>query len=217
MAADPKDMTPASGDGLKIRPIYVLAALAVVFAFAFFNGIENLFKRWGEQQELSHGYFLPVIAGWMLWSRRSAIIGSLGKPAAIGMVGVVTAIIILILSELTVSSLMIFQHFAMILLFGSLALALGGRNVFLISLLPIAFLLFMVPPPYWAITVLSQQFQFWSSQLGAWMIGLFGIPVFLSGNIIDLGDYQLAGRRRLQRIAVSFSLSEPRLFGGIPF
>ncbi len=191
MAASTDEKTPASKTGVKIRPVFILAAIAVVFAFAFFNGIENLFKRWGEQQELSHGYFLPVIAGWMLWSRRNAIAGSLGKPAAIGLVGVSAAILILILSELTVTSLMIFQHLAMILLFASLALALGGRNVFWISLLPISFLLFMVPPPYWAITVLSQQFQFWSSELGAWMISLMGIPVFLSGNIIDMGDYQL--------------------------
>lgn len=191
MAVSTDEMTQAPKSSSNLRPVYILAAIAVVFAFAFFNGIENLFKRWGEQQELSHGYFLPVIAGWMLWSRRSAVLGSLGKPSAIGLVGVAAAILILILSELTVTSLMIFQHFAMILLFASLALALGGRNVFVIALLPILFLLFMVPPPYWAITVLSQQFQFWSSELGAWMIRLSGIPVYLSGNIIDMGNYQL--------------------------
>ncbi len=191
MANSPTEKISMPGTGFKIPPAFMLAAIALVFVFAFYNGIENLFKRWGEQQELSHGYFLPVIAGWMLWSRRAAVTASLGKPALIGLAGIAAATLILILSELTVTSLMIFQHFAMILLFASVALALGGRNVFLISLLPISFLLFMVPPPYWAITVLSQQFQFWSSQLGAWMIELFGIPVFLSGNIIDMGDYQL--------------------------
>ena len=183
--------TRISFDALKSPLALMMAALAAAFGFAFFNGIENLFKRWGEQQELSHGYFLPVIAGWMLWSRRDAIVASLGKPNLIGLAGVAAATVILILTELTVTSLMIFQHFAMILLFASMALTLGGRNVFWISLLPVAYLIFMVPPPYWAITVLSQQFQFWSSQLGAWLIGLFGIPVFLSGNVIDLGDYQL--------------------------
>ena len=191
MANSTREQIPASSSSNKLSPALVLAALALVFVFAFFNGVENLFKRWGEQQELSHGYFLPAIAGWMLWSRRSTIIASLGKPALIGMAGIATATLVLILSELTVTSLMIFQHFAMILLFASLSLALGGRNVFWIALLPISYLLFMVPPPYWAITVLSQQFQFWSSQLGAWMIGLFGIPVFLSGNVIDMGNYQL--------------------------
>ena len=172
-------------------PLYLLVALAAAFAFAFFNGIENLFKRWGEQQELSHGYFLPLIAGWMVWTRRDAILKSLGQPALIGLVGAAVAIVILILTEMTVSSLMVFQHGAMVLLMGSLALALGGRNVFWITLLPVFYLLFMIPPPYWAITVLSQTFQFWSSELGAVMIRMFGIPVYLSGNILDIGDHQL--------------------------
>ncbi len=180
-----------SGAGFNPRPLYLVAALAAVAAFAFWGGIENLFKRWGEQQELSHGYFLPVIAGWMIWARREALRGSLGKPVLLGVAGVAVSAIVLVLSELTVTSLMIFQHLAMILLFSSLALALGGWRVFWLTLLPIGFMLFMVPPPYWVITVLSQQFQLWSSQLGVAMIELLGIPVFLSGNIIDLGDYKL--------------------------
>jgi len=128
----------------------------------------------------------------MLWDRREALLASKSRPEALGLIGVVVSIIILLLSEMTVTSLMIFQQLALILLFASLALALGGRGLLWIAVVPLAFLLFMVPPPYWFITVLSWNFQFWSSQLGVWMIELFGIPVFLSGNIIDLGDYQLA-------------------------
>lgn len=177
---------------LTLRPAHIVLALVIAaFVFAFFNGIENLFKRWGEQQELSHGYFLPLIAGWMVWARRDALAASLARPMTLGLAGVAIATVVLVLSELTVTSLMIFQHLAMILLFASATMALGGRHVFWLTLLPIGFLLFMVPPPYWAITVLSQKFQFWSSQLGVFMIERFGVPVFLSGNIIDLGDYQL--------------------------
>ncbi|MEO1137445.1 MAG: VPLPA-CTERM-specific exosortase XrtD, partial [Pseudomonadota bacterium] len=180
-----------SGAGFTLRPIYIVGAVGVVAALAFAGGIENLFKRWGEQQELSHGYFLPVIAGWIIWSRRDALRGSLGQPARLGLAGVAVSAIVLVLSELTVTSLMIFQHLAMILLCSSLALALGGWRIFWLTLLPVGFMLFMVPPPYWAITILSQQFQLWSSQLGVWMIELLDIPVFLSGNLIDLGDYKL--------------------------
>ena len=169
-----------------------IGGLALLTGIAFFNGIENLFKRWGEQQELSHGYFLPLITAWMLWERRDALSGSLSRPDVLGLAGVAVSAVILLLSEMTVTSLMIFQQLALVLLFASLSLALGGRSFLKLAIIPIAFLLFMIPPPYWVITVLSWNFQFWSSQLGVWMIELFGIPVFLSGNIIDLGDYQLA-------------------------
>lgn len=174
------------------REVWIFSALmTTAIGVAYFSGLGNLLKRWGEQQELSHGYFLPFIALWMMWTRRTALIASLSKPRTLGLAGVVVASILVVLSELTVTSLMIFQQLALILLFASLALAIGGRSFFMLSLVPISFLLFMVPPPYWVITVLSWKFQFWSSTLGVLMIKPLGIPVFLSGNVIDLGDYQL--------------------------
>lgn len=191
MSEEDNPKQPEQRSAFDMRSVYIVGALALVTVLAYAGGIENLFKRWGEQEELSHGYFLPVIAGWILWSRRGALEGSLGKPVTLGLLGVLVSSIVLVLSELTVTSLMIFQQLAMILLFSSLALTLGGWKVFWLSLMPVGFLLFMVPPPYWAITILSQQFQLWSSQLGVWMIELLGIPVLLTGNIIDLGNYKL--------------------------
>lgn len=174
------------------REVMLLGGLTVAaIGIAYSSGIANLLKRWGEQEELSHGYFLPLIAAWMLWTRRDALLASLSKPRIAGLFGVAAASALVVLSELTVTSLMIFQQLALILLFGSLALAIGGRGFFRLAIVPIAFLLFMVPPPYWVITVLSWKFQFWSSTLGVMMIKPLGIPVFLSGNVIDLGDFQL--------------------------
>lgn len=184
-------VTMSVSGGRPSRALLLAAGLAVTIVFAFWGGIANLLMRWGEQQELSHGYFLPVIAGWFVWARRDALRASLGKPEALGLAGVALSTVVLVLTELTVTSLMIFQQLALIGLISSLALALGGWSIFRLTLLPIGFLLFMVPPPYWAITVLSQQFQLWSSQLGVLMIEALGIPVYLSGNIIDLGDYKL--------------------------
>ena len=184
MTETPQETPPAPKKGFELRPVYLVGLLGLVIVLAFYGGIENLFKRWGEQQELSHGYFLPLIAGWMLWSRRDALEQSLGKPELLGLAGVVIAAVVLILSELTVTSLMIFQQLALLGLFSSLALTLGGWSLFWLTLLPVGYMLFMVPPPYWAITILSQQFQLWSSQLGVAMIEALGIPVLL-------GDYKL--------------------------
>lgn len=188
------DRVKAALAGLKAadrRTVLLLAAVAAATAFAFWNGLGNLLKRWSEQQELSHGYFLPAIAAWLIWERREAISANLDRPALLGVAGVAVAAVILILSEMTVTSLMVFQHLALVFLLASMAFALGGRGVFIVTLLPIAYLLFMVPPPYWVITVLSWKFQFWSSALGVFFIELFGVPVYLSGNVIDLGDYKL--------------------------
>lgn len=56
---------------------------------------------------------------------------------------------------------------------------------------PVLHLIFMLPLPqfiYWKFSVFLQLI---SSEIGVWFIGMAGIPVFLEGNVIDLGVYKL--------------------------
>jgi exosortase D (VPLPA-CTERM-specific) len=52
-------------------------------------------------------------------------------------------------------------------------------------------LLFMVPLPEFLYQDVSASLQLLSSEIGVWFIRLFGISVYLEGNVIDLGIYQL--------------------------
>ena len=57
--------------------------------------------------------------------------------------------------------------------------------------LPVLHLIFMLPLPqfvFWKVTIILQLI---SSALGVWFIEVMGIPVFLEGNVIDLGVYKL--------------------------
>lgn len=56
---------------------------------------------------------------------------------------------------------------------------------------PVLHLVFMLPLPqfiYWKLSIFLQGV---SSELGVWFVTLAGIPVYLDGNIIDLGIYKL--------------------------
>ena len=55
----------------------------------------------------------------------------------------------------------------------------------------VAFLIFMVPLPNFLYFNLSQKLQLISSSICVEVIRLFGVSVFLEGNVIDLGNYKL--------------------------
>ncbi|MEO8225750.1 MAG: VPLPA-CTERM-specific exosortase XrtD, partial [Gammaproteobacteria bacterium] len=55
----------------------------------------------------------------------------------------------------------------------------------------LVFLLFMVPLPAFIQFNLSSDLQLISSELGTGMLRLMGLSVYLEGNVIDLGTYQL--------------------------
>lgn len=188
-------MTVESGESAVLEngkartAMMAIAVSAGLLGVLFWDALGNLWARWGEQQELSHSYFIPFISIWLVWTSRKAIASSVGSPSWTGVALLFVAGCLLVLGKLTFAY--IFQHIALVLAIAGLTAGLGGVSLLRVTAAPIAFLLFAVPPPYWVITVLSWNFQQMSSILGVWMIELMNIPVYLSGNIIDLGEYKL--------------------------
>ena len=56
-----------------------LAALLIFIVLA--EGWHGLWHRYTTQEEYSHGFLIPVISAWLLWTRRDAIAGSVGTPS----------------------------------------------------------------------------------------------------------------------------------------
>ena len=55
---------------------------------------------------------------------------------------------------------------------------------------PLFYLIFMLPLPNFLYWPLSIKLQMISSEIGVAFIQLFNVPVFLGGNVIDLGEYE---------------------------
>jgi exosortase D (VPLPA-CTERM-specific) len=168
----------------------VLAAAAILVAFiGFSGGLKDLPRRWAVQEEYSHGFLIPVIAVWLLWTRRDALRANIGQPSWLGPLIILLAALLHIVGKL--SSLMLLPQLAFILALIGTVLAGGGIPLLKVTWLPIAFLLFAIPLPYVIDAGLSFQLQLLSSQIGVFFIRLFQIPVYLEGNVIDLGVYKL--------------------------
>ena len=168
----------------------LLLCIAVVIAFAAFSGgLFALVERWSRQEEYSHGFLIPLVAAWMLWSRRDAVIASVGKPSWAGPAVIFLAAIMLIIGELSAFFLLLQLGFVVALL--GIVLSVGGTSLLKVTFIPIAFLVFAIPLPYFIDTELSFRLQLISSELGVFFIRLFGVSVYLTGNVIDLGNYKL--------------------------
>ena len=168
----------------------LIVCLSVVVAFVVFSGpLYELVVRWHRQEEYSYGFLIPPIVAWLLWSRRHAIVASVGRPSWFGFGLILIAAAMRIVGEL--SALFVLSQVGFILVLFGIALGFGGRSLFRVVFVPILFLAFAIPLPYFLEASLSWRLQLISSQLGVWFIRLFQIPVFLQGNVIDLGVYKL--------------------------
>ncbi|MCP4304732.1 MAG: exosortase, partial [bacterium] len=165
--------------------------LAILGGVAFFwDGIASLVSAWS-RPEYSHGYFIPFIAlGLFLVKakpvdrhpsptpRWRAYFAILVAGVVLGLIGNLTGIPDIVTYGLIVS------------IAGLAFIASRGRHRTAI-LVAVLYLCFMLPLPNFVYWPLSIKLQLLSSEIGVAFIWWFGIPVYLDGNIIDLGVYQL--------------------------
>lgn len=165
-------------------------ALAVAGCVIFFwDGIVSLLEAWS-RPEYSHGPLIPLIAGFLLLrelKRRPLEIEPGGRLP--GLFVTVFGIVGGLLGNLT--QIPYFITYGLIIVIAGLTLVVAGAKQGMRFWSVWVYLLFMLPLPtamYWQ---LSGQLQFISSRLGVEFIQTMGIPVYLDGNVIDLGIYKL--------------------------
>jgi exosortase D (VPLPA-CTERM-specific) len=164
-----------------------IAALLILIVFR--EALVELVKRWEIQEEYSHGFLIPIIAAWLLWMRRGVLASSVGSPTWVGPMFVALALLVHLIGQL--STIVIISQLAFIAALLGIILAIGGFSLFKPCFVAIAFLIFAIPLPYFINASLSLELELISSRLGVALISLFNIPVYLEGNLIDLGSYQL--------------------------
>ena len=166
-----------------------VAAIALVaFYFLFIDSIVRVWSTY-KRPEFSHGYLVPLITAWLIWQRRRLIwelrdhgapTGGIPVAAGIGLALLAHAANIVSLPYLAIPPVLV----------GLVAVALGWRSARLVAV-PTAFLLFGFPLPDTLFVKVSTTLQLLSSQIGAGLLDGLGVPVFLDGNIIDLGRMKL--------------------------
>jgi exosortase D (VPLPA-CTERM-specific) len=169
-------------------PVWLAVALVAVLAF-FWDGLVSLFAAW-QRPEYSHGYIIPVIAIYLAFKRYKPEAGASAGPSPwIGLPALGFGLLIGLFGKLAGIPDIVTYGF-LIAVAGFAFLALGFRAA--ARLWPAwLYLCFMLPLPNFIYWPLSIKLQFLSSQIGVALIKVMGVPVYLDGNIIDLGSYQL--------------------------
>jgi len=162
---------------------------AALLGFVYYDGLSYMVEIWERQEEYSHGFLIPLIALFFIWQKKDELekLPFVGSWA--GVVILLLGVGLFFLGELS-SLYIIVQYSFLVSLFGLLLAWLGWPGVKVIWV-PFLFLLFMIPLPNFLYQGLSAQLQLISSEIGVWVIRLFGISVYLEGNVIDLGTYKL--------------------------
>lgn len=161
----------------------------IISALPFYDGIAVMVRQWINQEEYSHGFFLPVIAVFMVWQKRFELQKLVLSGSYFGVGLVALGLFLSVMGELATVFEII--EYGFVITLSGLTLSLVGIYPFKYFVLPLTLLFFMVPLPNFLYNNLSAELQLISSKIGVFVIRLFDIPVYLQGNVIDLGKFKL--------------------------
>jgi exosortase len=151
--------------------------------------LPGLAHDWSSHPILSHGFAIPLIAGFLLWSRRRAFRSLPVHPSRAGLIVLAAALAIAVVGvaggEPFATRLSLVPA-----LFG-LIWAVLGWPVARLALFPIAYLFFMIPPPFVLVKRAMTETRLFDAWISAEALQLVGIPLHREGNMLHLPNMTL--------------------------
>ena len=168
---------------------WLLVALTGAGVF-FADGLDALFAAWN-LPEYSHGPLIPILSAFLFLRQLKEYPVDTG-PKRGRWVGVMVILAALSLASLgKLSNISDLVAYATIVWVGGILLVSFGWSTGKHFWPPVLHLVYMLPLPGVIFYKMTNWLQFISSELGVWFLKLLSVPVFLDGNIIDLGVTKL--------------------------
>ncbi len=171
-------------------PWSALAWFTALLIAVYYPILRGLVDRWINDEDVSHGFFVPLVALFIAWQRREKILALEAKPAWWGLAimawGAAQAYLGMLSAELFL------QRTSFLVTLVGLLIVIGGVALVRALAFPLLLLPFMIPLPAVIYNQITFPLQLLASQVAEFVLGLFGIPVLRDGNILELASQKLS-------------------------
>lgn len=175
----------------RLRSGNLAVALVLLAALVglYYPVLTYLVHDWSTNDNYSHGFFIPLISGYMVYALREELGRITVRPANWGFIVLLAGLGQLYVAR--VGSEYFLQRTSLIIVLLGMVLFLWGRELTKKLLLPIGYLLFMVPIPAIIWNKIAFPMQLFSSAVTERVIQAIGLPVFREGNVLHLAQTTL--------------------------
>lgn len=175
---------------INYRGVFWLVVATIAAGFYFSDGLNALLVAW-QLPEYSHGPLIPVLSALLFLRHMKEVPIDLG-PKRNRWPGLVLVVFSLIFGGLGIlAGIDDIVAYALILWVGGMFLISWGWHIGWRFWPGVVHLALMLPLPGVIYYKTTTYLQFVSSELGVWFLKILSVPVFLDGNIIDLGVTRL--------------------------
>jgi exosortase len=167
-----------------------IAWFGVLLIACYAPVLRALVRQWNNDPDMGHGFFVPLIAGYIIWQRREELAAISPEPNWWGLVVVALGGFQLVLGTLGAELFTTRMSFVVTLI--GVVWTLGG-NVMLRKLaFPLFLLFFMLPIPAVIYSAATFKLQILASQLADGALTVLNVPVLREGNVLELPNQRLS-------------------------
>ena len=174
-------VTSGTSQKLFLTPLLWFGAL-IIGCYA--PVLYSLAGNWISDPDMGHGFFVPLIAAYVVWQQKDELLAMTPRPNPWGLVLVIGGALQLIVATLGVELFLARTAFIVTLI--GVVLTLGGTQILKKLAFPLFLLFFMVPIPAIIYNRLTFPLQLLASRLAADALTVLNVPVLREGNILTL-------------------------------
>ena len=146
-------------------------------------------SEWIEFPNLSHGFAIPFIAAYLLWARRDRLRNGPVSSSPWGIPLLVAGLGGLVIGVASDEPFLARVTIVPILL--GLVLFLAGPAIARTAAFAIAYLVFMIPPPWSTLKLVTYRSRLLDAEVAAAALGWLGVPVYREGVMLHLPNITL--------------------------
>ena len=188
-------MSPAAAEGgalpttvssqLELPVPAILFFLALVILL-FLPVLTDLVAQWFNDENMGYAFFVPLVAGYVIWLDRARILETPVKPCWPALALVAWGFLQMLLGLL--GALSVLSRTAIVVTMVGVVWTIAGTAMVRALLFPIFLLFFMVPIPLYVYQRMTIPLQNLATNLAAFGLDTLGIPVSQDGNVLTLPD-----------------------------
>jgi EpsI family protein len=177
---------------MNIPTIYwKVGILIAVSVFVYYPVILTMIREWSERDDYSHGFLIPFISLYFVWHKRHELRHIPIEP------NIICGLILIIIGSLMlltgyIGSVIMVQQISVLIVIPGIVLTLLGTNYLKALILPLAYLIFMIPTILdLVIGNIHWPFQLFGATVAEKLLNILNIPVFREVNSLQLPNITL--------------------------
>ncbi len=200
-------MSPVA-QNVRSRPPWTLIAAAwsaVLLIGCYASVLRPLIAQWSNDEDMGHGFFVPLVAGYIAWQKRDLLRKLDPSPSWWGLAIMAWGALQLYIA--TVGAELFLSRTAFVISAAGVMVFLLGWQYLRVLAFPVVLLFFKVPIPAVIYNNITFPLQLVASRAAESALQLMSIPVLRRGNILELPQQTLSVVEACSGIRSLLSLS----------